>query len=83
MTSRAPSASWTPAGALWGRQLLRRFEGWAQIALGDVRERLDDEAGARQALDAARELLLDSEDAAAERYLATKAPLSECKERGP
>ena len=71
------------AGALWGHQLLRRFEGWAQIALGDVRERLDDEAGARQALDAARELLLDSEDAAAERYLATKAPLSECKERGP
>ena len=32
------------------------------------------------ALEAARELLLDSEDAAAERYLATKAPLSECKD---
>jgi predicted ATPase/DNA-binding SARP family transcriptional activator len=69
--------------ALWGVQLLRRFEGWAQIALCDVREHLDDEAGARHALDAARELLLDSEDAAAERYLATKAPLSECKEAGP
>jgi tetratricopeptide (TPR) repeat protein len=69
--------------ALWGVQLMRRFEGWAQIALCDVRERLDDEAGARQALDAARELLLDSEDAAAERYLATKAPLSECKEGDP
>jgi tetratricopeptide (TPR) repeat protein len=69
--------------ALWGVQLLRRFEGWAQIALCEVREGLDDEAGARHALDAARELLLDSEDVAAERYLATKAPLSECKEAGP
>jgi predicted ATPase/DNA-binding SARP family transcriptional activator len=69
--------------ALWGVQLLRRFEGWAQIALCDVRERLGDEAGARHALDAARELLLDSEDAAAERYLATKAPLRDCKEAGP
>ena len=36
-----------------------------------------------RALDAARELLVDSEDAAAERYLATKAPLSDCKEVGP
>ncbi|HEX6618186.1 MAG TPA: tetratricopeptide repeat protein, partial [Solirubrobacteraceae bacterium] len=69
-------------GALWRVQLLRRFEGWAQIALCDVRERLDDEAGARRALEAARELLLDSEDAAAERYLATKAQLSGCKEAG-
>jgi tetratricopeptide (TPR) repeat protein len=66
--------------ALWGVQLLRRFEGWAQIALADVRERLDDEAGARRALAAARELLADSEDIAAERYLATKAPLSGCKD---
>ena len=69
--------------ALWGVQLLRRFEGWSHIALCDVRERLGDEAGAVQALDAARELLLDSEDAAAERYLATKAPLRECKAAGP
>ncbi|MGZ6645532.1 MAG: tetratricopeptide repeat protein, partial [Solirubrobacteraceae bacterium] len=69
-------------GALWRVQLLRRFEGWAQIALCDVRERLDDEAGARRALVAARELLLDSEDAAAERYLATKASLSGCKDAG-
>jgi hypothetical protein len=68
--------------ALWGIQLLRRFEGWAQIALADVRERLDDEAGARRALEAARELLLESEDTAAERYLATKAPLRGCKEAG-
>ena len=68
--------------ALWGVQLLRRFEGWAQIALADVRERLDDEAGAHRALEAARELLLDSEDVAAERYLATKAPLSGCKDAG-
>jgi hypothetical protein len=68
--------------ALWGVQLLRRFEGWAQIALGDVRERLDDEAGARRALEAARELLADSEDTAAERYLATKAALSGCKDTG-
>jgi hypothetical protein len=45
-----------------------------------VRERLDDEVGARSALDAARELLADSEDRAAERYLAAKAPLSECKD---
>jgi predicted ATPase/DNA-binding SARP family transcriptional activator len=66
--------------ALWSVQLLRRFEGWAQIALHDVRERLDDEVGARSALDAARELLADSEDRAAERYLAAKAPLSECKD---
>jgi predicted ATPase/DNA-binding SARP family transcriptional activator len=69
--------------ALWGVQLLRRFEGWAQIALCDVRERLGDEPGARTALVAARELLADSEDIAAERYLATKAALSECKEVGP
>jgi hypothetical protein len=68
--------------ALWGVQLMRRFEGWAQIALCDVRERLDDAAGAQQALEAARELLLDSEDMEAERYLATKAPLSECKDAG-
>ena len=65
---------------LWSVQLLRRFEGWAQIALSDVREQLGDGPGAQRALDAARELLLDSEDAAAERYLATKAPLSECKD---
>jgi predicted ATPase/DNA-binding SARP family transcriptional activator len=70
-------------GALWGVQLLRRFEGWAQIALCDVRERLDDETGAQQALEAARELLTDSEDVAAERYLATKAPLSGCKDPAP
>jgi predicted ATPase/DNA-binding SARP family transcriptional activator len=69
--------------ALWGVQLLRRFEGWAQIALCDVRERLGDQPGAQTALEAARELLADSEDVAAERYLATKAPLSECKEAGP
>jgi predicted ATPase/DNA-binding SARP family transcriptional activator len=68
--------------ALWGVQLLRRFEGWAQIALGDVRERLGDEAGAGRALEAARELLLDSEDVAAERYLATKGSLSGCKDAG-
>jgi len=68
--------------ALWGVQLMRRFEGWAQIALCDVRERLDDAAGAQQALEAARELLLGSEDMQAERYLATKAPLRECKDAG-
>ena len=67
-------------GALWRVQLLRRFEGWPQIALCDVRERLDDDAGARQALVAARELLADSEDAAAERYLATKASLRASKD---
>jgi hypothetical protein len=67
---------------LWGVQLLRRFEGWAQIALCDVREQLGDEVGAQRALDAARELLADSEDIAAERYLATKGALSGCKEAG-
>jgi predicted ATPase/DNA-binding SARP family transcriptional activator len=67
---------------LWGVQLLRRFEGWAQIALCDVREQLGDELGAQRALAAARELLADSEDSAAERYLATKRPLSECKDAG-
>jgi tetratricopeptide (TPR) repeat protein len=67
---------------LWGVQLLRRFEGWAQIALCDVREQLGDEVGAQRALDAARELLADSEDSAAERYLATKGALSGCKEAG-
>ena len=66
--------------ALWHVQLLRRFEGWAQIALHDVRERLDDGAGAQRALDAARDLLVDSEDRAAERYLATKPALSACKD---
>jgi predicted ATPase/DNA-binding SARP family transcriptional activator len=70
-------------GALWHTQLLRRFEGWAQIALHDVRERLDDGPGAKRALGAARELLADSEDRAAERYLATKPALSECKEGDP
>jgi len=69
--------------ALWNVQLLRRFEGWAQIALHDVRERLDDQPGAQRALDAARELLANSEDRAAERYLATKGLLSECKEGAP
>jgi tetratricopeptide (TPR) repeat protein len=69
--------------ALWNVQLLRRFEGWAQIALHDVRERLDDQPGAQRALDAARELLAHSEDRAAERYLATKELLSECKEGAP
>ena len=49
--------------ALWSVQLLRRFEGWAQIALHDVRERLGDGPGAQRALDAARALLADSEDA--------------------
>jgi predicted ATPase/DNA-binding SARP family transcriptional activator len=67
---------------LWGVQLLRRFEGWAQIALCDVREQLGDEVGAQRALDAARALLADSEDIAAERYLATKGALSGCKEAG-
>jgi predicted ATPase/DNA-binding SARP family transcriptional activator len=67
---------------LWGVQLLRRFEGWAQIALCDVREQLGDEVGAQRALDAARALLADSEDVAAERYLATKGALSGCKEAG-
>jgi predicted ATPase/DNA-binding SARP family transcriptional activator len=67
---------------LWHVQLLRRFEAWAAIALHDVRERLGDQAGASSALEAARELLIDSEDRAAERYLATKAPLSECKDAG-
>jgi predicted ATPase/DNA-binding SARP family transcriptional activator len=69
--------------ALWHVQLLRRFEGWAQIALHDVRERLDDSAGAQRALEAARDLLVDSEDRGAERYLATKPALSECKEGDP
>jgi hypothetical protein len=67
-------------GALWHVQLLRRFEGWAQIALSDVRQRLGDDDGARTALAAARKLLADSEDVAAERYLATKGPLSGCKD---
>jgi predicted ATPase/DNA-binding SARP family transcriptional activator len=66
--------------ALWNVQLLRRFEGWAQIALHDVRERLGDAPGAERALESARALLADSEDRAAEGYLATKATLSECKD---
>lgn len=49
-----------------------RFEGWALIALHDVRERLDDGAGAQRALDGARARLADSQDRAAERYLAAK-----------
>jgi predicted ATPase/DNA-binding SARP family transcriptional activator len=68
--------------ALWSVQLLRRFEGWAQIALHDVRERLGDGPGAERALEAARDLLADSEDRAAEGYLATKVSLSECKDGG-
>jgi predicted ATPase/DNA-binding SARP family transcriptional activator len=68
---------------LWGVQLMRRFEGWAFIALHDVRVSLGDESGAQRALDAARDQLARSEDAAAERYLATKAPLRERKEAGP
>jgi len=69
--------------ALWHVQLLRRFEGWALIALHDVRERLGDATGAERALDAARGLLADSQDRAAERYLGTKAALSECKDADP
>jgi predicted ATPase/DNA-binding SARP family transcriptional activator len=69
--------------ALWRVQLLRRFEGWALIALHDVRGRLGDEPGAQRAVADARERLADSEDRAAERYLATKPALSECKEGDP
>ena len=62
---------------------MRRFEGWAFIALHDVRLSLGDESGAQRALDAARDQLAGSEDAAAERYLATKPALRECKDGDP
>ena len=68
---------------LWGVQLMRRFEGWAFIALHDVRMSLGDESGAQRAQDAAHDQLAGSEDVAAERDLATKAPLRERKEAGP
>jgi hypothetical protein len=48
------------------------LRGLALIALHDVRERLDDGAGAQRALDAARARLADSQDRAAERYPAAK-----------
>ncbi|HEX5901142.1 MAG TPA: tetratricopeptide repeat protein, partial [Solirubrobacteraceae bacterium] len=70
-------------GALWHLQVMRRFEGWAFIALHDVRLSLGDESGAQRALDAARDQLAGSQDAAAERYLATKPALRECKDGDP
>jgi predicted ATPase/DNA-binding SARP family transcriptional activator len=67
---------------LWHVQLLRRFEGWAAIALAEIRTALDDPAGAQTALDAAGSVLADSEDHAAIRYLDAKRPLSGCKDAG-
>ena len=42
---RAERAARRRRARCWDVQRLRRFEGWAQIALHDVRERLGDEAG--------------------------------------
>jgi predicted ATPase/DNA-binding SARP family transcriptional activator len=67
---------------LWHVQLLRRFEGWAAIALAEIRTALDDPAGAQTALDAAGSVLVDSQDHAAIRYLDAKRPLSGCKDAG-
>ena len=68
--------------ASWHVQLLRRFEGWAAIALAEIHTALGDEAGVRRALDAAGSVLAGSQDRAAERYLDAKRSLSECKEPG-
>ena len=70
------------ARALWHVQLLRRFEGWAAIALAEIRTALGDEAGAQTALDAAGSVLAGSQDRAAVRYLNAKRALSGCKEAG-
>ena len=67
---------------LWHVQLLRRFEGWAAIALAEIRTALNDPAGAQTALDAAGSVLVDSQDHAAIRYLDAKRPLSGCKDAG-
>ena len=68
--------------ALWHVQLLRRFEGWAAIALAEIRTTLGDEAGAQGALEAAGSVLAGSQDGGAMRYLDAKRPLSECKDAG-
>jgi tetratricopeptide (TPR) repeat protein len=68
--------------ALWHVQLLRRFEGWAAIALADIHTALGDEAGAQRALDAAGTVLAGSQDRAAMRYLNAKRALSGCKDAG-
>jgi hypothetical protein len=68
--------------ALWHVQLLRRFEGWAAIALAEIHTALGDEAGAQRALDAAGTVLGGSQDRAAMRYLNAKRALSGCKDAG-
>jgi hypothetical protein len=68
--------------ALWHVQLLRRFEGWAAIALAEIHTALGDEPGARTALEAAASVMAGSEDRAAMRYFNAKRPLSGCKEAG-
>ena len=70
------------ARALWHVQLLRRFEGWAAIALAEIQTALGDEAAAQTTLDAAGSVLADSQDSAAMRYLNAKRALSGCKDPG-
>jgi hypothetical protein len=68
--------------ALWHVQLLRRFEGWAAIALAEIHTVLGDETAARTALEAADSVMAGSQDHAAARYLDAKRPLSGCKDAG-
>lgn len=69
--------------ALWHVQLLRRFEGWALIALLEIRTALGDEEGAQRAREAAAAALADGEDRLAERYVGVKPALRGRKDPAP
>ncbi len=69
--------------ALWHAQLLRRFEGWALIALREIRAALGDEEGAERAREAAIAALAGAEDGLAARYVDVKPPLRGRKDPRP